>query len=194
MYNGTMRLFLGFSLNKDWTQAFENYRDQFDGVPYLKFSPLANLHVTACFLGEVDERLLPDVVRIIGKIALHHNSFLFRFERTGYAPQGRSASMVWAYMELAACFVALVEELRRELLPFAPQMDFDHAIKPHITLARFRRGISPPRELAELGHVGREGDEFRATELILYESHLSGNNPLYRITASFPLVSRNELA
>jgi 2'-5' RNA ligase len=189
------RLFLALPLSRDWVKTIERYKDKNSDIPYLRWTPLENLHITALFLGDVDDAVLEDVRLRAGEVADDSKGIELSMERIQYGPPDSRARMVWAYLSPEAAYVDLVLELSRSMSEISAGLDdlksrllLDGAdIIPHITLARFRSDMSYPRELHRLKMCEREGELFRADELVLFESRITLGKTEYRKIEVFKL-------
>src|SRR5262249_30151520 len=54
-----------------------------------------NLHVTLLFLGEVGDREVPQVCRIVGEETQQHPKFLMSVETVGCFPNPRRPRVIW---------------------------------------------------------------------------------------------------
>jgi 2'-5' RNA ligase len=191
-----MRLFFALPIPRDWEKTFEKYRDRHGDIPYLRWTPLANLHVTTLFLGEVDDEALDSVRRRAREVARAAAPIALALHRVQYAPLESRARMIWAYFDSDAAYVDLVLELARMMSEIPVGLDDLKSqllsrgadIVPHATLARFRSDIPYPRELRRLSRTGREGEICSMNELILFESQKRPNHPpIYRPVDAFTL-------
>lgn len=191
------RIFLALPIAPNWRKAFEHYRDRHGDIPYLRWTPLANLHVTTLFLGDADEEVLSEV-RVRAKAAVAGSSgFALSLERVQYAPPESRARMVWAYLTPENAFIELVLELARTMSEIPMGLDdlkrglleTGADISPHVTLARFRSDLPYPRELRRLLRTEREGELLHVSEIILFESLRGhdGRPPEYRMLDTFSL-------
>lgn len=90
-------------------------------------------------------------------------------------------------LSVLPALAALAAEVGRRLAPlgFPPE---DRPFSPHLTLGRAREGRGSPRLAGALAGAGQaEGTPWRASELVLFESHLSPKGPRYEAIARFPL-------
>lgn len=191
-----MRLFFALPISRDWEKIFEHYRDRHGNIPYLRWTPLRNLHITVLFLGDVDDVALPEIQKRAREVAAATSRFALALERVQYAPPESRARMVWAYLTPESAYVDLVLELARTMSEISAGLDDlkrellkDGAnVLPHLTLARFRSDMPYPKELRKLSRTEREGDLLFVSELVLFESTLGdrGHPPTYHALDTFP--------
>ena len=143
-----------------------------------------NLHVTLAFLGEVEERRVPDVEdAAFAATEDFAGPLRLAAQGIGAFPNERRAKVLWA--GLTGDVPALIElqaALAEELRAAGFELD-DKRFHPHITLARMRVPQPVPARLARLQEYG----EWAADELQLVESHLHASGARYVVRADVPL-------
>ena len=148
-------------------------------------------HITLLFIGEVDEEIIPLIVRKVEKVAEKFEEFTLRAERLGWAPPFQKASgipryrMLWTYFSendairtlAMSLYLALrkdVEGLEKPRIPFYP----------HVTLARFRwTKASALPTLESLAWM----NSFPVKSMVLWESRLRAVSQRYLRLQEFPL-------
>lgn len=98
--------------------------------------PPADWHVTLCFLGSVQDSLLPLLQAAAAR--LHAPAFALRFERLLYLRQSRVLALTGDCPPQVTALAAALRTLSREL-GLTPD---DRPLRPHITLVRGVRGVS----------------------------------------------------
>lgn len=151
--------------------------------PKFAWVPPANLHITLRFIGWVDREL---ALGIAERIASHtHSAFRLELGEHGTFNRGRNVRVVWAGLRSGAgaaqALAAMVEEectragLEAEARQFAP----------HLTLGRSRvRDGAPLPELPPMPEL----EAWTASELVLFQSHLSRAGATYERIAQIPLT------
>ena len=185
-----MRLFAAIILPGELVKTIERYRDSLGRrIPYLRWTPLIQLHITPLFIGEVSEDELPALAGELRAVALHHASFTLTIQRVGYAPPGGRARMVWAYAEPSEAFARLTDDIGEGTCRanVSPVDAFAEEKEAHVTLARFDKRVAPPRELVRLPRSGAEGATIPVTEVLLMQSRLTPSGPLYTALHHFSL-------
>lgn len=167
----TMRLFVTIPIPKDVIRKIEKYRDKLGRTtPWMKWTSIANLHVTAHFLGNISVKNLYDLILHLKEATKKIKCFPLSVKRAVYAPLGLPAKMVWLTFRES-------EEYRK----LAHRLGGEGSI-PHITLARFRKDSLPKFYLPL---TGLEEQEFIADSCILMESILSSQGPTYDVIQRF---------
>lgn len=147
-----------------------------------RWTPPANLHLTVRFIGSVDDAVAVGIAQRLGQQDLR--GFEMELGEMGTFRRGRLVRVVWiglrSGLEDARALAALVENecVKAGLVPDQRQF------QAHLTLARARArdgAVLPP--LPPLPQTA----PWRATELILYASHLSRTGSVYEALRTVPL-------
>lgn len=131
----TKRLFVSIAIPKEWQEIFTEYHEQFSARD-ARWTPKENIHITACFLGDVDEAHIVDIQERIKNVCAHTESFSLTFEKMSFAPPRMPPRMVWAVFHESAAYVQLVKGMQEALRSFLAVEPHEEKI-PHATLARF---------------------------------------------------------
>jgi 2'-5' RNA ligase len=142
------------------------------------------LHLTLCFIGEVERPMANDLADALGRIRARR--FTVRISGVGRFEQ-RSSGALWAGVEPKAPVAALAAKIERvcQQTGLEPER---RAFFPHITLARWKGRRS--REVADFleRRRGLSSEPFEISEFILFESRLSRHGAHYEPVASYPLT------
>ena len=161
-----IRGFFGLPLPEENRRRLESYlRDCSDVAPEFRWTGPQNLHLTMRFMGSVDR----DVAEGIARRLDPGSSFEVALGELGTFTRGRLARVVWlGVREGAEPLRALAGRLETECRAAGLEPE-PRAFKAHLTLARAR-----PRDGAELPELPAlpELQSWRATEVVLYASHL----------------------
>ena len=139
-----------------------------------------NLHLTLQFLGAVPEERVFAVKAAVQEAAKASRPLLFEVKGAGGFPNARRPRVVFLCLSgEVAELRELVEDLGRRLalLGFPPE---SRSFSAHLTLGRAREGAGAPGIAGALAAASEsEGISWRATDLVLFESHLSPRGPRY---------------
>lgn len=149
---------------------------------------IENVHLTLQFLGAVPEERLVPLRSALTSAAGEGRPLALEVKGAGGFPSARRPRVVWVGVggEVEA-LAGLAAAVGRRLAPlgFPPE---DRPFSPHLTLGRAREGRGAPGLGGALAQVaGMEGAPWRATELVLYRSHLSPAGARYEPLDRFPL-------
>src|SRR5262249_33769708 len=120
-----------------------------------------NLHVTLLFLGEVEDREVPMVCRVVAEQAQKHGPFPLTIERVGCFPNRRRPRVLWIGVGQGTQeLCALHDSLEPPLLDLGCYRREERKYTPHITLGRVR-GDRPADSLAAAlaKHAGWQGGQ-----------------------------------
>jgi 2'-5' RNA ligase len=154
----------------------------------VRWVPDENVHLTAQFLGAVPEERVEAVGEAIAAAAAAGRPLLLEVKGAGGFPNSRRPRVVWLGLagEVEA-LAALAADLGRRLAPlgFPPE---SRPFAAHLTLGRARDARGAPGLGGSLAAAAQdEGVAWRATELVLFESHLSPRGPRYEPVRRAPL-------
>ncbi|MCI0456491.1 MAG: RNA 2',3'-cyclic phosphodiesterase [Gemmataceae bacterium] len=142
-----------------------------------------NLHVTLLFLGEVDERAVPDVCRVVADGCRQQVTFLVSVEKVGCFPNPRRPRVVWVGVGQGAQeLCALHDALEPPLLELGCYRREDRQYTPHITLGRVKSDRPTDKLAAALAkQAGWHGGETLVRELLVLSSELTPKGPIYTV-------------
>jgi RNA 2',3'-cyclic 3'-phosphodiesterase len=143
-----------------------------------------NVHLTLQFLGAVPAERVAAVEAAVAAAAAGARPLTLEVKGAGGFPNARRPRVIWLGLGGdEAPLVALVADLGRRLAPlgFPPEA---RPFSPHLTMGRSRE----PRGAAGLGGAlaataVATGVPWRATEVVIVESHLSPKGPRYEAIA-----------
>lgn len=144
--------------------------------PDARWARRENLHLTACFFGDVEEEW---VTALADDLALGLSGippFRLEFEKISLAPPGsRAPTMIWAGFRPSRAYEDLARLVRAGARKYALGMPDEKELLPHVTLARFRS-----RQRAEAGIAQLEAPPpFTVSAAEFIESELSPAGPTY---------------
>jgi len=173
-----MRLF--FALDLPWAlkESLTAFRAKQSGF-HAAWSDPQKLHLTLAFLGEVPEERLDSLRRLGGAVAKRHAEMQLRTSSLGGFPRSREARVLWLGLEANPALEALVADLHRALIADGTPLD-RKPFAAHLTLARLR----VPGDITPLSPAP-EPQDFVASELVLYRSHLLAKGSRYERVDAF---------
>ncbi|GII79590.1 RNA 2',3'-cyclic phosphodiesterase [Sphaerisporangium rufum] len=155
--------------------------------PELRWTAPETWHVTMAFLGEVPERVLPDLTGRLGRAVGRYQAVTLVFGAGGAFPSAARAQVVWLGLAggepvLPRLAASLAAGARRAGVEMAERRRF----RPHLTVARARpRAGIDVRPLVE-SLRGFAGSPWHAGHVHLVRSHL-GATVRYEILETWPL-------
>jgi 2'-5' RNA ligase len=157
----------------------------------VRWVPDENVHLTIQFLGAVPEERVEAVGDAMAAAAVVARPLLLEVKGAGGFPNSRRPRVVWLGLagEVEA-LAALAADLGKRLAPlgFPPET---RPFSAHLTLGRSRDSRGTPGLAGALAAAAEsEGTAWRASELVLFESHLSPRGPRYEPVRRAPLGGR----
>jgi len=153
----------------------------------IKWVEEKNIHITVKFLGETEERLIPDISHVLKNLATSISVFTFRLEGLGVFGSSYNPRVVWTRIEPYDKLATLLKRAREEFESFGFQAGRQNLV-PHLTLGRikflhdkllFQKTVDASKDLSS--------QPLSADSLILYESILRPKGPEYFTIEMFPL-------
>jgi RNA 2',3'-cyclic 3'-phosphodiesterase len=147
----------------------------------VNWTPPGNLHLTLLFLGEVDDRDLPAVCRIVAEAAATEPPFTVRVSGVEAFPNARRPKTLWAGVtDGTAELIRLHDAMEQPLLELGCYRREERAYTPHLTLGRVKSDEAGNRLAPELPkHLGWDGGQTMVTEVVLFSSELRRDGPEY---------------
>ncbi|HEX5632326.1 MAG TPA: RNA 2',3'-cyclic phosphodiesterase, partial [Gemmatimonadales bacterium] len=133
-----------------------------------------SLHVTVRFFGEVEPEREPSVRAMLDEAARGTGMLVLNPVAMRTFPAGRRARLVWLELAPEPALELLAHRVERgaAALGFEPAHE---TFRPHVTLARVRKGERLPAEAARRVAAGRVPGPFTADGLVLFESRPGAN-------------------
>jgi 2'-5' RNA ligase len=158
--------------------------DLMEGVVGARWQSEDQLHLTLRFIGEVDGRLAEDIDTALQSV--RHPRFGIALSGLGVFDRRGSPTALWAGVAPHEPLKALHKKIDQALVRAGVPPE-RRAYLPHITLARFGRGVGPLQPLLEsAGTIGSA--PFGVTEFRLYESRLLAAGAEYTPLACYSLA------
>jgi 2'-5' RNA ligase len=141
-----------------------------------------NLHLSLLFLGEVDEREVVDVCRIVAETAKEHPGFKMRVETAGCFPNPRRPRVLWVGVGAGSQELCSIHDALEIALVDLGFRQEDRKYSPHITLGRVKSD-RPTDVLASAlaQHGGWKGGEIQVSEVLVMGSKLTPTGPEYTV-------------
>lgn len=179
-----LRTFLAIHLDKTIRGRCLSLQDTLarSGVE-MKWVEEESLHLTLLFLGEVEDRGLPELCHAVAAVCKNHEPFALSVESVGCFPNPRRPRFVWAGVtEGSAEVSALHDALEPPLLELGCYRREERAYTPHITLGRVK-SAEPTDALATalVRQAKWRGGETTVREVCVFSSELRPRGPIYSI-------------
>ncbi len=185
------RLFVGIPISEDVKEKVKPLlaRLKETGASF-NFVPLENLHFTVKFLGEVDSGMVDEIKEKLREVVSTKNKFLLKLNSVGSFPGLGTVKVVWVGTDHPK-LIALIRDVNQKL-NYLRRDDFEKII-PHLTVARVKSGKNQ-KQLPELLKKFENKDlddnfgQIIVDKLVLYESKLTPEGPVYSVLEEFVLT------
>jgi 2'-5' RNA ligase len=182
-----MRLFVAIEVDESIRKRIE---EALSGIVSRDFDlkPVGpeNFHFTVKFLGEVHEKDVPDIEKIISASVKEFTPFHISVEGIGYFGDPRHIRVVWAGVkEGHEQMKKLMKDVNESLEHVRHE---DYAPSPHMTIARVKSGKNVndlSHEIDKMSHV--KFGEMNVKFVKLKSSELARQGPVYRDVKAFAL-------
>lgn len=180
------RLFVAVPVSEEIVKKIKTVADDLSQTGAdLKLVSLSHFHFTLKFLGEVKESHIPEISEKVGKIAQENRKFELTVKGVGVFPDLNKVNVVWIGVEdsvLASVMKALEKELS-----YVRKNEHEGEIA-HLTIARVKSAKSKDK-IQELVRKNKETNfgKMPVDKLILYESELTPEGPIYKVVKEFSL-------
>lgn len=152
-------------------------------APEVKWVEPENLHLTLLFLGEVEDRTVPAVCRVVKETARSRPQFAVTVEGAGCFPNPRRPRTLWVGLGTGAPEVTeLHDALEGPLLDLGCYRREERRFTPHVTLGRVKGdGASAGLAAALAKHAGWSAGEATVREVLVMSSELTPKGPVYTV-------------
>lgn len=150
----------------------------------IKWSPLANLHITLVFFGEVDAHSLESIRQNLRHLTIDGPPTQVDLHGLGGYGDNHHARVLWMGVRNSKALRHLQGQVLESVRPWEKN-EFS-AFEPHLTLGRLRN----PRSIDDLisPFVRKEFGHCSVSGLTLFRSHLQGHFPTYVPIEHFPFA------
>ncbi len=182
------RLFIAIKVkfDPDTYKAFHYIQDQLYREK-IKWVDVDNVHLTIKFLGDTDEDLIPEIKNALEDLTQGFNSTRLKMRSIGVFPNLQRPRVLWIGLEDNETVSQLAKSIDEAMttLGYEPEQ---REFKPHITLGRIKF-LRDRRTLQQLidKYDGHYFQDIPVEEIILYESQLRREGPVYTALGKFPL-------
>ncbi len=176
------RVFVGLPLSDQLRISFAEFAWQHRDHPGIRLVHPSNYHLTLCFIGEIPEELLQNLLSTVQLVCNRHQSFTLRFNRYSLAPARRDARMIWAKFLVEGAFSQLSKDLCQTFRQFSIKHKYHENPIPHVTLARFPEAQYP--ELKSANHLSLQ---LTARRVCVWESIVEHDQRIYQPLSFFYL-------
>jgi 2'-5' RNA ligase len=155
-------------------------------LPGVRWVKPDTMHLTLCFLGDVEDRDLARVCKAVADGAKGHPPFSFEVEGVGCFPHPARPRTVWAGIGDGVEQVkALQASIDAALVETGLYRSEERPYNPHLTLGRFKFGKDITAQIE--AQSGWAAGSCEASEVLVMSSELGPDGPEYTVLGRAPL-------
>lgn len=180
------RIFLGVDVGPEIRRAAGDVQAELARAgAAVKWVEEDNMHVTLLFLGDVDDRELVEVCRIVARVAEKESPFAMGVAGLGAFPNPRRPKTLWAGLsEGMDSLVRLHTALEQPLFNLGCYRREERAYTPHLTLGRTDSEADGTILSGEIPkYLTWVAGQTMVEELLVYSSELRKGKPEYHVLA-----------
>jgi RNA 2',3'-cyclic 3'-phosphodiesterase len=179
-----MRAFIAVELPQEIKDSLSRLQGQLkkSGADVKWIEP-NNIHLTLKFLGEIDEKQLEKIIRIIEDTVKDKNAFHARISSIGAFPKINYPRVIWVAIDKGDNEAKqTAKELEEKIAKIGIPRE-NKAFSSHITIGRTRSTINRERLVKDLSalenNLANTDLEFIVAKITLFKSALTPNGPIY---------------
>lgn len=182
------RLFVAIKIKPDekLIDSIYSFKNDLKGEK-IKWVETQNIHITLKFLGETDESIVSEIKNVIENAVSGIEKFEFKIDGAGIFASKKSPRVIWFGISKHPVLKKLYEAIDSGLENLGFERD-KRNFSPHLTIGRIKY-------IKEIEILEDLIDEFRdetfqkvdVKEVILYESILRREGPIYKSIKTFQL-------
>ena len=147
-----------------------------------------NIHITLKFFGETDEKMCPEIEKVLNLIANQHLAFDIRLEKLGIFGSRYDPKVIWAGIDPYNELVSLMQKIHKSLEPLGFMADRQNLI-PHLTLGRIKELQNKMMFQKTIDRFTKiSSEKMLVNDFILYQSILKTEGPIYIALNTFSLI------
>jgi 2'-5' RNA ligase len=156
----------------------------------IKWSDLNNFHVTLAFLGETAETKIPGLGKMLAGISSTESAFTLIIRGAGVFRSLKDPRVLWTGIDRSENLESLFRKISSGLGSLDIVLE-ERTFRPHLTLGRIKSLPDPwTLETLLVKFRDKEIQLQPVSEIILYESLLRPEGPLYKPVGTYPLLPR----
>jgi 2'-5' RNA ligase len=184
-----MRSFIALKIDPEVKKNLTKMILQFEKVSSrVKWVQPSAMHLTLKFLGDIDRVKAEKLMNILDKISAKYSPFDLSCSGIGTFPiKSRNPKVIWAGITNNSFIKGIYEDIEAEAqkIGFPKEKRSFHA---HLTLGRVKKRAETQKLVPELERTkNKDFGKTKVNELILFESTLTPQGPVYRILHESPL-------
>jgi 2'-5' RNA ligase len=158
----------------------------------VKWATPESMHITLLFLGEVDDRELPAVCKVVQEAAAGEPPFSLRVSGVGAFPTPRRPKILWVGItDGAEPLQRLNAALEERMLALGCYRKEERGYTPHLTLGRVKGDSDSFALASELPkRLAWDGGGVTVDEVLVFSSEMDRDGPVYTVIGRAPLSGK----
>jgi len=181
----TSRLFISFDIPEDILQKIISVRNELYPDKKVSWEGRNKLHITAKFLGDTDENLIPEIENRIEKVISDFPEIKSEFNRFGIFYKNDKPKILWLGMKENETLQKLYACIEKEMYKLGFEKE-KRKFKPHLTILRVR-GREDISKIIYMSKTEIDSIVFYIEQVSLIKSELQQSGSVYTILKSFKL-------
>lgn len=182
----TSRLFVALEIPDEILNRVITFRNEiYPDDKNVRWEKSDKLHITLKFLSDVENKIVPDIVRSITEIINNQKSIVIEFDKFGLFRKNGKPSILWAGFKRNKQLEYMAKDLENILEKYGISKE-TRKFRPHLTLLRVR-GNEDYDTLNEFPQYMLEDLNFNAEYITLYKSELKPGGSIYTPVEKFEL-------
>ena len=184
------RLFIAIKIIPD-----ENFLDIYNSLKnnlktdLIKWVEPDKMHLTLKFLGETHEKEIPKIKQLLQDFTLTHSEFEISFDKVGIFGSSYNPRVIWFGMGNNEKIRSLGENLLNYFNENGYKRDRQNFV-PHLTVGRIKKLENKKFFQKQIDKVKEKHlQTFSVSEIILFQSRLTPQGPIYTELGKFNLKS-----
>lgn len=153
----------------------------------VKWEPDEKLHATLKFLGNTEEKLLPEIVSYIEGVGRESTCLSLKYAGVGCFPNRRAPRVIWTGMgDLKGNLNSLQQEIESALFSLGFERE-GRKFHAHVTLGRVKSDQKIQSLLRMMESITFESQPVEIREVALIKSELKPSGSVYTTLKTIPL-------
>jgi len=159
-----------------------NYINDYDKI---KWEPINKLHLTLKFLGDTDEKIIPEINSELEKILKKYEVFELAFDKFGLFTKDKKPRILWVGLKDNIKLNSLAREIDNVISQFGFEKE-KRKFTPHITLLRIKdKDENFYKDFYKLTQVEIPEINFKANKITFFKSTLLKTGSVYEPIKNF---------
>lgn len=181
-----MRTFIAIELPKELKHLLARLQDQLKAsCADVKWVAPLNIHLTLKFLGEIDDKKLDGVIRILEETAKERQPFYIRLSSVGAFPKIDFPRVIWVGIDKGDEETKHIAKVLEQKLAKIGISKETRPFSSHITIGRLRSSLNRERLAKNLNiladNFDKQNVEFSVNKITLFKSTLTPQGPIYEV-------------